>query len=169
MNWCSWCPVSLDGYCPSKHLPYLLHRWGMANGMNTKNKTKKPTKKPPKKKHVDTANIMDRFLAGLPHKRDTGDEALPNMNFGPNQAKDKKIWWSTTVGNEDRLQFVVCLKVLAGDNLKPYKLRCHLETKYPEHKDKSVDFFRQKLLNCCAQQCLFTNAGSVSANVLLSF
>lgn len=60
--------------------------------MNTKNKTKKPTKKnQKKKKHVDTANIMDRFLAGLPHKRDTGDEALPNMNFGPNQAKDKKI------------------------------------------------------------------------------
>lgn len=46
-----------------------------------------------------------------------------------------------TVGNEERLSCAVCLKVLACDSLK---LRRHLETKHPEHKDKSVDFFQMK-------------------------
>lgn len=56
-----------------------------------KTKQKNPPKKTKKKKHVDTANIMDRFLAGLPHKRDTGDEALPNMNFGPSQRQENMM------------------------------------------------------------------------------
>lgn len=71
-------------------IPPAQMRYGKWYEYKKQNK-KTHQKKPKKKKHVDTANIMDRFLAGLPHKRDTGDEALPNMNFGPNQAKDKKI------------------------------------------------------------------------------
>uniref|UniRef100_A0A669DER0 Uncharacterized protein n=1 Tax=Oreochromis niloticus TaxID=8128 RepID=A0A669DER0_ORENI len=131
-----------------------------------------------KKKKKNSANIMDRFLTGLAHKRKAEDEASPNMRTNPLPSKPKSRkhdeahlalgFTCTMVSNEERPQCVVCLKVLACDSLKPNKLRRHLETKHPEHKDKSVDLFRQKLLNCRGQQCLFTKAASVSANALLS-
>lgn len=50
---------------------------------------------------------------------------------------------STTVGNKERPQCVVCLKVLASDSLKLNKLRHYLESTQPEHKDKPFDFFRK--------------------------
>ena len=74
----------------------------------------------------------------------------------------------TTVGNQERPQSVVCLKALACDSLKLNKLRRHLETKHPEHKAKPVEFFRQKLVNCHAQQSFFTKAASVPANAQLA-
>lgn len=121
---------------------------------------------------------MDMFLTGLPRKRKTEDEASPNVlpkQFS-SKAKTRKYddtylafgFTCTTVGNEERPQCVVCLKVLACDSLKPNKLRRHLETKHPEHKDKPVEFFRQKLVNCRAQQSLFTKAASVPANAQLA-
>ncbi|KAL1264119.1 hypothetical protein QQF64_004474 [Cirrhinus molitorella] len=72
------------------------------------------------------------------------------------------------VGDEERPQCVVCLKILASDSMKPNKLRRHLETLHHEHKDKPVDFFRKKLLNCRAQQSRFTKAASVPSNAQLA-
>lgn len=60
-------------------------------------------------------------------------------------------WWVMRRG----CSVLSVLKLLPWDSLKPNKRRSHLETKHLEHKDKSVVFFRQKLVNCCAQQCLF--------------
>lgn len=71
----------------------------------------------------------------------------------------------TMVGVEERPQDVT---VLASYSFKPYKLRRHLETNHPEHKDEPIDFFRQKLVNCCAQQSLVTKAVSVPASAQLA-
>ena len=117
---------------------------------------------------------MDKFLTGLSLKRkawmkhhqmcfQSKRQRLQNMTrhlvFGLT---------CTTVGNEERPQCVVCLKVLACDSLRPNKLRRHLETKHPKHKDKPVEFSRQKRVNCRAQQSLFTKAASVPANAQLT-
>jgi len=58
----------------------------------------------------------------------------------------------TTVGNEERPQCVICLKLFVSDNIKPDKLRHHLKTSHPELKEKPVEVFRKKLLNCLTQQ-----------------
>lgn len=42
-------------------------------------------------------------------------------------------------------QCVVCYESLSNECMKPAKLRRHLETKHPEHKSKSLDFFKNKL------------------------
>lgn len=121
---------------------------------------------------------MDKFLTQLPRKRKAEGEATQDVlsNQCPSKTKTRKYddtylvfgFTCMTVCNEERPQCVVCLKVLASDSLKPNKLRRHLETNHPEHKDKSVDFFRQKLVNCHAQQSLFTKAASVTANAQLA-
>ncbi|QQP40116.1 Uncharacterized protein FKW44_014055 [Caligus rogercresseyi] len=114
----------------------------------------------------------------LPLKRKAEDEALPDVlpKQYPSKAKTRKYddkylafgFTCTTVGNEEIPQCVVCLKVLACYSLKPNKLRRHMETNHPGHKDTPVDFFRQTRVNCRAQQSLFTKPASVLANVQLA-
>jgi len=55
---------------------------------------------------------------------------------------------SMVVGDEERPQCVLCLKVLSSESLKPSKLRRHLESTHPEFKDKPVEFFQRQLINC---------------------
>ena len=54
----------------------------------------------------------------------------------------------TYIGSEDkpRPQCVICLQVLSNEGMKPAKLRRHLDTKHPECKSKSVEFFKLKLV-----------------------
>lgn len=119
---------------------------------------------------------MDKFVTRLPAKRKAEDESSPNVPASQAKVKTRKYdeayiafgFTSTTVGNEERPQCVVCLKILACDSLKPNKLRRHLETTHPEHKDKPVDYFRKKLINCRAQQSHFTKAASVPLNAQLA-
>ncbi|XP_059366129.1 zinc finger BED domain-containing protein 5-like [Carassius carassius] len=116
---------------------------------------------------------MDKFVTALPAKRKP-DESSPNV--ATSKAKTRKYdeaylalgFTSTTVGKEERPQCVVCLKILACDSLKPNKLKRHLETTHPEHKDKPVEFFRKKLTHCHAQQSRFTKAASLPANAQLA-
>lgn len=42
-------------------------------------------------------------------------------------------------------QCVICYESLSNECMKPAKLRRHLETKHPEYKSKSLDFFKNKL------------------------
>ncbi|XP_059375528.1 zinc finger BED domain-containing protein 5-like [Carassius carassius] len=117
---------------------------------------------------------MDKFVTALPAKRKPDDESSPNV--ATSKAKTRKYdeaylalgFTSTTVGKEERPQCVVCLKILACDSLKPNKLKPHLETTHPEHKDKPVEFFRKKLTQCRAQQSRFTKAASLPANAQLA-
>ena len=44
---------------------------------------------------------------------------------------------------EDKLQCVLCHKVLASTSRKPCKLKRHLETHHPDSKDKGTDFFKR--------------------------
>lgn len=60
------------------------------------------------------------------------DEAYLSLSFA-----------STTEGSEERPQCIVCLKVLASDSMELNKLRRHLETSHPDHKEKPIDFFRK--------------------------
>lgn len=62
----------------------------------------------------------------------------------------------------------LCLRILASDSMTPYKLKCHLETLHPEHREKPMNFFRRKWINYCAQQCHFTKAASVPSNAQLA-
>ncbi|TKS64936.1 Zinc finger BED domain-containing protein 5 [Collichthys lucidus] len=117
---------------------------------------------------------MDKFVTALPAKRKPDYESSPNV--ATSKAKTRKYdeaylalgFTSTTVGKEERPQCVVCLKILARDSLKPNKLKRHLETTHPEHKDKPVEFFRKKLTHCRAQQSRFTKAASLPANAQLA-
>lgn len=61
---------------------------------------------------------------------------------------------TTMVGNEERPQRAVYPKILAADSLKANKIRRHLETTQPKHKDNPVDFFEGKLTNCHARQSI---------------
>lgn len=46
----------------------------------------------------------------------------------------------TMMGNEERQQYVVCLKILASsDSMKPNKLRCRFEALHHECKEKPVE------------------------------
>lgn len=38
----------------------------------------------------------------------------------------------TVINDEERLQCVICLSILAADSMKPNKLKRHLETKHPK-------------------------------------
>lgn len=50
----------------------------------------------------------------------------------------------TTINGEEQSQRVLCLTVLAFDNMKPNKLRRHLETKHAELVNKPKEFFDRK-------------------------
>jgi hypothetical protein len=39
----------------------------------------------------------------------------------------------------------MCNKILANSSLKPSLLHRHIETKYPTHRDKPLEYFRRKL------------------------
>lgn len=97
-------------------------------------------------------------MNGPPGKRKVDDESTPAVTT--TKAKTRKYdeaylalgFTNTTVGSEERPQCVVCLKILFSDSMKPKKLRRHLDTSHSEHKEKPVDFFRKKLLNCHSQR-----------------
>ena len=43
---------------------------------------------------------------------------------------------------EEKLQCMLCCKVLASSALKPGKLKRHLVTHYPDFQNKDADFFK---------------------------
>ena len=47
----------------------------------------------------------------------------------------------------EKLQCVLCMKVLSPESMKPSKLKRHLETKHTDCKDKDLSFFERKA-NC---------------------
>ncbi|XP_063766181.1 zinc finger BED domain-containing protein 5-like [Eleginops maclovinus] len=117
---------------------------------------------------------MEKFLTAGPIKRKPTLQYEPSST--PTQKKTRRYdevyiglgFTSTLVGGEERPQCVLCLRVLAADSLKPSKLKRHLETTHPEHKDKPADFFQRKLNNCRIQQTSFVKSASVPANAQLA-
>ena len=62
---------------------------------------------------------------------------------------DDFLKWGFTdivIAGVERPQCVVCLEVLAHESMKPIKLQRHLQTKQPDLKDKSIDFFKAKVV-----------------------
>ena len=43
----------------------------------------------------------------------------------------------------EKPQCVICDKVLGVDSLRPSKLKIHLESNHPQHKDKDVAYFQR--------------------------
>ncbi len=120
--------------------------------------------------HSSSALSMDKFLKRqqVPGKRKVDDESTSNITTTTKRRKYDEAYLalrftSTLVGDEERPQCVVCLKILASDNMKPNKLRRDLEMSHHEHKDKPVDFFRNS-----AKQSRFTKAASVPSNAQLA-
>lgn len=48
---------------------------------------------------------------------------------------------------DPRPQCVVCFEILANESMRPSKLSRHIETKHSNLKNKSVDFFKRKLMD----------------------
>jgi hypothetical protein len=46
-----------------------------------------------------------------------------------------------TIDNEERPKYIICLKILASDNMVPSKLKRHLEINHSTLNNKSRDYF----------------------------
>lgn len=83
---------------------------------------------------------MDKFVTGLAGKPKADDESM--LNFATTKTKTRKYdearlvlgFTSTRVGNEERPQRAVCLKILASDNMKPKKLNVTWRLDIPHTK-----------------------------------
>ncbi len=72
------------------------------------------------------------------------------------------------VGAEERPMCVLCLKPLATDNMRPNKLRRHLETTHPSHVNKPLDFFQWKLAEYRQQEGRIVKAASVTTKAQMA-
>lgn len=66
--------------------------------------------------------------------------------------------------HQPKPQCVVCYESLSNECMKPAKLRRHLETKHPEHKSKSLDFFKTKLGELKRSRKNITNHSGANVN-----
>lgn len=57
------------------------------------------------------------------------------MQWGFTSLVDKSV---------EKPQCVLCGKVLSAENMKPSKLKCHLERMHSEHVGKDLEFFKRK-------------------------
>ncbi len=78
--------------------------------------------------HSSSSLTMDKFLKRqqVPGKRKVDDECTSNITTTTKRRKYDEAYLalgfsSTTVGDEERPQCVVCLKILASDSMKPNK------------------------------------------------
>jgi len=115
---------------------------------------------------------MDRFVTGVKRKSDgksvtavTGDATTTTT--AQKKVKARKYddeaylslgFTSTMVGQEERPQCVVCLKILAADNMKPNTMRRRLETHHPDHVNKHLEFLKKKLENSSPAEFIYYNA-----------
>lgn len=119
---------------------------------------------------------MERFLLNKeidklrqPDEASTSDKGVKRrkyrkyddsyLNFG---------FTSVEVNHEERPQCVLCLKILAVENMLPSKLKRHLETIHPTMVGKSREFFTRKLQNVQKQKNVLTQQASIPGNALLS-
>nr|XP_014354333.1 PREDICTED: zinc finger BED domain-containing protein 5-like [Latimeria chalumnae] len=72
----------------------------------------------------------------------------------------------TRSADDQRPQCVLCYEVLSNESLKPANLRRHLETKHPQFKDKSTDFFERKLNELTTGKKIVHSASSVNMKAL---
>lgn len=61
-------------------------------------------------------------------------------------------------------QCVICYESLSNECMKPAKLRRHLETKHPEYKSKSLDFFKNKLRELKTSRKTITKHSGANVN-----
>uniref|UniRef100_A0A667WR08 DUF4371 domain-containing protein n=1 Tax=Myripristis murdjan TaxID=586833 RepID=A0A667WR08_9TELE len=59
---------------------------------------------------------------------------------------------------------VLCLQMLANETLKPAKLKRHLQTRHPEYKNKTKDFFLRKSEEYTRQKTTMVNISTISNN-----
>ena len=116
--------------------------------------------------HVTVQQLkMDGWLKSGSLKRDiSGDIVNKSSSVEPNPSTSKssvcgppvkirkynsdylEIGFTYTGSeHEPKPQCVICYESLSNECMKPAKLRRHLETKHPEHKSKSVEYFKIKL------------------------
>lgn len=67
--------------------------------------------------------------------------------------------------DEPKPQCVLCYEVLSNASMKPNKLRRHLETKHPDVKNKSKEFFSRALMRFKQEKSVVSKVGSVNARL----
>lgn len=96
-------------------------------------------KKIDKSRQSDQASTSDEGVKRRKHRK--YDDSY--LNFG---------FTSVEVNHEERPQCVLCLKILAVENMLPSKLKRHLETIHPTMVGKSREFFTRMLQNVQKQK-----------------
>ena len=54
----------------------------------------------------------------------------------------KFVFTCLIIKGVEKPQYVICSSVLSTASMKPFQLKCHLQTKHPEYADKDVEFFK---------------------------
>jgi hypothetical protein len=98
---------------------------------------------------------MERFLLNKQVDSWSQSDQASTSGGGARRRKYRKYddyyldfgFTSVEVNNEERLQCVLCLKILSPDSMLPSKLKRHLETIHPTMVEKSREFCNRSLQN----------------------
>jgi hypothetical protein len=63
-------------------------------------------------------------------------------------AENTKNSFEIDINGEERPQYLLCMKILAADSMKPCKFKMHLETLHEQCVGKTPDLFTKKKLKC---------------------
>jgi hypothetical protein len=121
---------------------------------------------------------MDRFLLNSNNRCESENKQGTSSTSGKSVKKHKNRKYddnyldfgftSTEVDGEERLQCVLCMKVLASACMLPSKLKRHLESTHASVVSKSSDHFSRKLKELNQQKGRFYKQASIPSNALLA-
>ena len=111
---------------------------------------------------------MDRFLLNSESEKKEGTPS--NSDKSVKKRKYRKYYdkyldfgfTSTEVNGEERLQCVLCMKVLVPECMLSSKLKCHLETNHPSMVSKSRDYFTKSEISTSISDLTKTNNEKIS-------
>ena len=103
---------------------------------------------------------MDRFLVPKVKVRVDTEAKRKRRKYDP----DYLNFGFSCIGPDDASlpQCVICKEVLANDNMRPCKLRCHIETKHHSLTTKPREFFDRKLNELRSQKKAIQTFGTVN-------
>jgi hypothetical protein len=113
---------------------------------------------------------MDQFLLNSNKRCESENKGSTSSTNGKSVKKRKNRkydsyldfgFMSTEVDGEERLQSVLCMKVLASECMLPSKLKRHLEATHPSVVGKSLDYFSRKLKELNQQKGSFYKQASI--------
>lgn len=116
---------------------------------------------------------MDKFL-NVSTKRDISNVSCSSKDTSRQKCRkydDSYLnfgFTCTIIGNEERPQCVICLKVLATESMLPNKMKRHLESNHGSLVNKPREYFSRKLKEMTEQKTTFTKQATIPTKALLS-